>query len=460
VLDDYLSVEYAEARPGEKDAPDTGTIDHPEMLPSLADKGRVIVQRTDPLESIDGYLKNLIMRTCTSSEKTEQEAYFQSMVGSFFTVGSEEIAIYQEQLRQESQEDNLSSFVETVLVFTLLHDNPSAVRDVTGVIERIVEYAVADISPHTLRRIIALVNDFKQEQQLPESVVAFCDRIIAKVSEVSVIQALGERLKFWNNDTEEILEYFTAVGRPVVNPLLIVLHNVEGDKLHKKICDVLITVAGDDITDVIEMLDIDNSEVAYDAVYIANRIGMVKMTPKIKELLFYPDLNVKEEILKLVARVDDPSSVELLLGAMTDENKQIRIHAMEAAAKKDDPRVLERLTEVAFSKELSERVSDEQELIFQVLGQIGDAGTVEELKKFVEKKSIPYFGKSRENKFLAIRALENIKSPASLNLLKKLAGDSNEVVKKMAERSLETLQKAMREERAKRSPGGQDDDEG
>jgi hypothetical protein len=375
------------------------------------------------------------------------------MVGSFFTVSNEEINMYQQQLREEVQNDSLASFMEAVLVFTLLKDNPSAVRDVSGVIERIVDYAVADIDPHTLRRILSIVTDF-QGQQLPESVESFCNRIVAKVSENSVIQSLGERLKFWNKDSEEILAYFTAVGTAVVDPLLIVLHNVEGEKLHKEICDVLIQVSGEGITDVIEKLDIDNSEVAFDAVYIANKIGMKKMSPKIKELLFYPDVSVKEEMLKLVARVDDPSSVDLLLAVINDENQQLRMHAMEAAAEKNDPRVLERVSELAFGKELSDRAPDEQEVIFKVLGQVGNAGTVEELKKFVEKKSIVHFGKNRENKFLAIRSLESIKSPASLNLLKKLCQDSNELVKTRAQRTYDNLDKIMREERENRSVGG------
>jgi hypothetical protein len=459
VLDDYLSVEYAETRPGESEAPDAGAIDHPEMRPSLEDKGRVIVQRTDPLESIDAYLQTLILRTCPSTENAEQEAYFQSMVGSFFTVSSEEISMYQEQLDEEARLDNLSEFIEVVLVFTLLHDNPSAVRDVAGVIERIVEYAVEEVNPYTLRRIITLVGEFKhQHSQLPENVQAFCDRIVSKVSEDSLVQLLGERLKFWNRDSEEILSYFKAVGPPVVNPLLMVLHNVEGDKLHREICDTLISVSGDDIDNVIEMLDVDKPEVAYDAVYIANRIGMKKMTPKIKELLYFPDVDVKEEMLKLVARVRDPSTVDMLLAAMTDENKQIRMHAMEAAAQKEDPRVLERMTAMAFGKELSERPSDEQVLVFKVLGQIGSPATVEELKKFVEKKSIMNFGKNRENKFLAIRALENLRTPASLNLLKKLAADSNDLVKTRAEQAYEVLHKAMREDRTKRSAEGNNDD--
>jgi len=454
VLDDYLSVEYGEYQSSQNDEPpDPGTVDHLELLPSLEDKGRVIIQHSDPLESIDGYLKKLILRTCQSTNEAEQEAYFQSMVGSFFTVNSEELTRFQDELKREMLNDNLATFVETTLVFTLLQDNPTAVRDVAGVIERIVDHAVDDLNPHTLGRFLKLVRDFRQEHALQENVEELCARIESKVTEDAVVQSLGEKLKFWNKDSEELLGYFSTVGRTVVDPLLKVLHNVEGDKLHQEICDVLIAVAGDDINSVIEMLDIDKPAVAFDAVYIANKIGMENMSPKIKELLFYPDVAVKEEMIKLVTRIDDKSSVDLLLGAFTDENKQIRMLAMEAAAGKNDPRVSERLGEIAFGKGLSEMPSDEQEMVFKILGRIGNADTVEQLKKFMDKKSLMYFGKNRENKFLVIRALENLRSPAALGVLKKLSEDSNELVKTRAQRAYDSLSKVMKDDRVKKSSG-------
>jgi len=126
---------------------------------------------------------------------------------------------------------------------------------------------------------------------------------------------------------------------------------------------------------------------------------------------------------------------------------------MEAAAQKNDPRVLERVGEIAFSKELSERGADEQEMVFKILGSLGDTGTVDAIRKFVDKKSIMNFGKNRENKILAIRALENLQGSASLTLLKKLAADSNELVKTRAQRAYDALLKNMREERAKQSLG-------
>ncbi len=457
VLDDYLSVEYGESRSVEGDnVPDPKAIDHPELLPSLEDTGRVIVQRQDALESIDAYLKNLILHTCPASEEVERETNFQSMVGSFFTVNSEEISQCQQELEREKQTDSLAAFVEQTFVFTLLQDNPSAVRDVSGVVERIVDFAAADLNPHTLQRLLKLMKEFQGKQPKQDGVDKLCDRLVAKVTDETVIQSLGEKLKFWNKDSEEILSYFAAVGEAVIDPLLKVLHNVDGDKLHREICDVLVTIAGNEALDVIEKLDVDKPAVAYDAVYIANRVGATRLTPKLQELLFYPDVNVKQQIIELIVRVDDPSATDLLLGAFSDENKVIRLHALETVAAKNDPRVLQRIVEIAFEKELAERDPDEQEAVFKVLGRLGNASTVEDLKRFLEKKSFIQFGRGRENKLLAIRALECIKSPAALSMLKKLTSDSNDLVQAQAQRAYETLSAAMREGRSKQVTWSED----
>lgn len=454
VLDDYLSSEYGEGRKedgGEQIIPDVA--DHPEILPSLEDKGRVIISQSDSIESIDAYLKKLIMRTCPSQDEAEKESYFQSMVGSFFTVSNEEINLYHEELEKSKSYDNLASFVETIIVFTLLKDNPSAVRDVCGVVERIIEYTIEELDPRTLGQVLTSVRNFRDTYQAPEDIAEFTNGLESKITQDSVIQSLGEKLKDWNKDTEATLRYFVAVGRTTVETLLKVLHNLEGeDRLHKEICDALIDVAGPGINGVIESLDIDKPEVAFDAVYIANKIGISEMLPKIRELLFYPDVKIKEEMIKLVSRVDDAEGVNLLITAMGDEDKRIRLRAMEAATHKNDARVREKLSEIAFGKTEMERSADEQEAVFRALGRVGDAGTVDQLKKLVEKKNFMQFGKQKENKFLAIRALENIHSPAAVGLLKQLAGDSNSLVQTRARRAYDALVKAMRAEREKETP--------
>lgn len=451
VLDVYLASEYGDgccAEGGEHAVVETA--DQPELLPSLDDKGRIIINRSDPLESIDTYLKKLILRTCQSTDEAEREAYFQSMVGSFFTVSTDELNHYHQELETAKQHDNLSSFLETIIVFVLLKDNPPAVRDVRSVVEKIVTYAIEELDPLTLRNILTVIRKFRTSHKLSVELQEFFDKLGAMISQDTVVETLGEKLKTWDENSEAILGYFTEVGSAVVDSLLKALHNVEGDKLHTEICDVLIKVAGKDISGVIERLDVDKPKVAFDAVYIANKTGMTEMSPKIQELLFYPDVSVKEEMIKLVSRSEDAEAVNLLIGAMDDEDKKIRLLAMDIVSqKKDDGRVLERVTELALGKGLVDRSADERETIFRALGRVGNAGTVAELRKFVDKKNFMQFGKQKENKLLAIRALEFIHSSASVGFLKKLTADSNTVVQTLAQRAHDSLVKSMRAERDK-----------
>jgi hypothetical protein len=450
VLDDYLSVQYGEQRPSESDqVSDKATVDQPEILPSLEDKGRVIVQRSDAVESIYTFLNRLIMKSCSATDPDGREAHFQDMVSSLFSISSEELGRYHSEYKRELRGDGLAEFIETVFVFTLLHDNPSAVRDVADVIERMIDYVVEEGSAYTMGRVLTHVQQFRKEHGLHVNVSALCGRIEDKLTEDSVIQILGEKLKFWNRDSEKILAYFTIVGEPVIDPLLKVLHNVDGEKLHKEICDVLIAVSGKEITDVIEKLDVDAPAVAFDAVYLANKIKASRMSPKLQELLYYPDVNVKRAMLEVVARIDDRSSVDMLLVVLGDEDKSIRMRAMEVAISKSDDRLRERFSEIAFGKDLSERDPDEREMIFGVLGRVGNAETVASLRKFAEKKSLVNFGKTRENKCLAIRALEKIESPAAMVFLEKLASDSNELVRTRAKRACDMLANRLKENRAK-----------
>jgi HEAT repeat protein len=90
---------------------------------------------------------------------------------------------------------------------------------------------------------------------------------------------------------------------------------------------------------------------------------------------------------------------------------------------------------------------DEQEEVFVTLGRVGNAGTVGRLKKFVEKKSLIQFGKNREQKSLAIRALEHIHSPASLAQLRKMTEDTNNLVQARAKRAYDALAEAMRQKK-------------
>jgi HEAT repeat protein len=207
---------------------------------------------------------------------------------------------------------------------------------------------------------------------------------------------------------------------------------------------VLIATAGDEIQQVLDKMDIDNPRVAADAVFIASRIGITSLTPRVQELLYYPDRKVKEDMIELVGRMDDPGVPDLLMGAIADPEKAIRCRAMQVAAARGFPQVARHMSALAFAKDLYDKEPDEQESIFKALGLVGDAVTVEHLRKFVEKRQLMNPTRGRDNKVLAVRALEYIQEPAAIDLLQTLARDSNETVRSRALRALTALRTRMR----------------
>jgi len=383
------------------------------------------------------------MHTCTSTDEAERESYFQGMMSSFFSSSDEEISLYHNELDREKLSDGLSAFAETIFVFTLLHDNPSAVRDVSGVLEKIVEFATVDRHPETLARLLGFTREFRETQQLPEDITELCGRLEERLAEPGLVTDMGERLISGDGEAKPTLEYFRLIGLAAVDPLLRVLHHLESESTHRDICDALLEILGPEAIDTIERFDVDNPLIAADAVYIAGQMDSPRLTPSMRELVYYPDRKVKEEMIALVAEMNEEGVGDLLLGAFNDSDKHVRCRAIEAAAGRNDPGVREKLEEIAFGKGLADLDPDEQEVIFRALGNTGNAGTVDRLEKMVNKKGLRRLTNNRDGRLLALRALENIRDESAIALLDMLAEDSDQLVQSLAKRVRKALKAAL-----------------
>jgi HEAT repeat protein len=172
---------------------------------------------------------------------------------------------------------------------------------------------------------------------------------------------------------------------------------------------------------------------------LAKALKLKSLTPRLSELVFYPDARVKLEMLGLIAGQDDEESTQLLLQSLADLDKRVRIRVLEALASRNDQRVREKLSEAAFAKDLADRAPDEQEAIFKTLGAVGDTHTVDQLRAMIEKRKLINIGKGSDSKLLAIKALERIRDRTALDVLARLCEDSSEAVRLRAQRAKEHL---------------------
>lgn len=443
VLDDYLSGEYgngAAAAGAEK--PQDENDDHPELLPSLADRGRVIVRKADALCSIDAFLRRTLASHNPEGDDRQREALYQRMLRTTFAIPPEETAIYAREFETEKADDGVAAFVEAIFVFTLLSDNPTAVRDVMAIVDRLVDYAAEEKNPATLARLTGFLRKFDGEADLPGNVRDFIRKLLARIANGNILAGMFEQIERPGPYTDAALRYAVAIGEAAIEPLTRALHRLAGNSMHRQVCDALIEIAGDEMTAALERFDIDNPAVAVDAVYIARSMHL-PLSPRLRELVFYPEPRVKLEMLEWIAGQDDDESVDLLIASLADLDKRIRMRVLDALTGRAVPRVREKISELAFAKDFNERAADEQEAFFRTLGSVGDVHTVAQIRAMIERRKRIGAGKGIDVKLLAIRALERIKLPAALDVLNRLTEDTAEAVRLRAARASETLSAAL-----------------
>lgn len=459
VLDDYLAEEFgAGTSEGGSEVRSDETSDHAELLPDLPsfiEKGRVIVDQAATLSSIDTYLRGISTQHHHKDGEAEREASYQRTLRSCFNVTGEETAMYRAELERERNEDGVAAFTEAIFVFLLMVD-ASAVRDVVTVVERLIEYALHEKNPATLERVVHIVKEFRAREDLTPAVRQYCDKELARLADPELVAAFLEGAG-GDGRADAGVAYATAVGAPALDALVKTLHRVGGPVLHKRICDAILAIAGEspqDVMDIIDRLDVDHPEEAIDAVYLAKALKVKALTPRLRELVFYPDARVKLEMLGIVAADDDEDATQLLLQSLSDLDKRVRIRVLEALCNRNEPKVREKLSEIAFAKDLADRSPDEQEAIFKTLGSVGDAHTVDQLRAMLEKRKLIQIGKGgNESKLLAIRALERLRDRTALDVLARLCEDGNEAVRLRAQRAKEHLADAL----AGKTPKGGDD---
>ncbi len=459
VLDDYLSEQFGTgATEAGNEVRSDETSDHAELLPDLpsfTEKGRVIVDQAAALDSIDSYLRSIATQhNHNKGDQDEREASYQRTLRSCFNVTGDEMALYKAELEREKSEDGIAAFTDAILVFTLLVD-ATAVRDVVAVVERLIEYALHEKSPATLERVVRLVKEFRAREDLTPPVRQFCDKELSRLADPAVVASFLDG-SAGDAGTDAGVAYATAVGRPALDALVHTLHRAEGPVLHKRICDAILAIVGEspqEVMDLIDRLDVDHPEEAIDAVYLAKALKVKALTPRLRELVFYPDARVKLEMLGMVAGDDDADATQLLLQSLNDLDKRVRIRVLEALATRNEPKVREKLSELAFGKDLAERGSDEQEAIFKTLGSVGDSHTVDQLRALLEKRKLINLGKGNDSKLLAIKALERVRDRSALDVLARMCEDSSEAVRLRAVRAKEHLTATL----AGKTPKGGDD---
>lgn len=442
VLDEYLVGEFDHGQSSDRSALSVLQADDHPGLPSFADSGRVIVDATDSIESISSYLIDLFAGGSAATTESDNEELFQKMLGSFFTISSEELKLCQEEIHREKQRDPLIWFLDGIFDFALLQDNPSVVRDVTDVIECLIEFIVAEGKLPILDETLNLIKRFVGKRPVPESLQPFLTKLEDRFADTSLLLTLGEKAVKWNKDAEALFAYFRTVGKRSVPTICSLLGDLQGSKLHVAACQTLVAVAPDDMHEIIETMNVDDPKIARDITFLLGAIEGDNIPRVVKQLVHYPERAVRTEIVKYLAGKRTEDAVMLLAVMLEDPDKHVRFRTLAAAERIEHPILTNKVWAMIAGKELGQRSLDEQEHFFKTAGRLKGKEMLPAIKGILDKKKLFGLGKgAKEDKLLAIRALEQIGGPESVGMLEGLVDDKNTLVKTKARRAIQAIEK-------------------
>lgn len=410
-------------------------------LPSFTDRGRIVAGSCVINESIGDFFKNSINQQYGDAGGGRRESLLQEMLVSNFAASDENESFLRTALEKERSTDKLSSFLGEIMDFARIPGNSGVTGDVQNIIEALTRHILNEADPRVLTQALGVIRAFVKSRTIPEECMPFFKYIEGMFTEDTSLHSLAETAKKSKKDTSDVLGYYRMIGKAAVPAMCSMLEDSNSEWLHTEVSHTIVAVAGEDIHHIIGRLDMDNPHIAHDIVCMFGELKLNAIPSLVRELMYYPDPQVKGQVIKLLVHIGNDEAAGLLVDLLDDDDMHIRMKTLSSVEEIGHPLVTARVTSLAFDEGLELKSIEEQERIYRTLGKLAGDEILPLLEASIRRKQTLLFGfkgPDRRKKILAIRALEQIHSTESMNLLVKLVHDRDKTIKKMAQRALKS----------------------
>jgi hypothetical protein len=414
-------------------------------LPDENGGGMTSSARSDAtLEPLGRYVAAIAERKNPQADPQEKEQHVQRVLTSLFGVSSSELDSWRRDFTATNQEDKLSWLLRIMFDFTQSQLTPAESRTILEIMERLLRFSVEDPQVPTLIALLDIQKQMVDNRAIAGDFRSLTRRIREDLTNREFLVSLGTLANRAPDEGREVLRYFRHVGRSAVPGVCALLAHSNDPTLNEEACGALAAISGSDISRVVHELNLENPHEAKAALYILERAPAPEAFPALKKLACSPDSGVREHVAESLAQIGNDEAAQLLTALLEDKEAAVRLKALDAAEKFKSPQVADKLIALCFSASRTNTRTEELDRMFRALGLLAGEKGLAPLKHFIQKKAFLSLNKTRErqNKLLAITALKHIPGMESLNTLKELARDGDNLVRTKAHCVLKQLQES------------------
>ncbi|MGZ3603894.1 MAG: HEAT repeat domain-containing protein [Thermodesulfobacteriota bacterium] len=303
-----------------------------------------------------------------------------------------------ELIEREAQQEQRPEYVYVLidnLIEILLHlgEDVDAYENMISYFDRVIEYLLEGKEVDKAVELLKSLNHTMESMVLKDKQIFAIRRILEKSSSPHSIQLLGKAMKGDGEaDSGPVLQYLRFLTKQAVEPLCLLLGELESGKWRKVICEHLVEVAGGEMQLLIKFLADRNAFLVCHILYILGRIGDPSTVKYLGNLSSHPDIKVREETLQVLNKFGR-NGKDLIQKFLGDSTSGIRAKAALLLSRNAKREAAKPLAEIVLSEDFYKRDYEEKASFFRALGETGSEEVIPMLKKIAKKRS--WFQKGR-----------------------------------------------------------------
>jgi len=312
----------------------------------------------------------------------------QSLVQACQLTPEEREAIDRE-ARQEERSDYIYILINN-LIEILLHlgEDADAYENMISYFDRVIEYLLDQKEVGKAVALLSSLNQTMESIMMKDKQIYAIQRIVENSSSPHSIELLGKAMK-GNGEvhSEPILEYLRFLTKKAVEPLCLLLGELESGKWRKTICDQLTELCRQEIQPLSKFLSDHNPLLVCQILYILGNIGDPSTVNYLGDLVTHTDLKVREETLQILNKFGMKGK-DLIQRFLTDSISGVRAKAALLLARNAKGEAVKPLTDIILSEDFYKRDYKEKASFFRALGETGSKEVIPTLKGISKKKSL------------------------------------------------------------------------
>jgi hypothetical protein len=343
----------------------------------------------------EGQLENSHAPSAGGLEQAINPAPGQSLVEACQLTADEREAIDRE-AQQEQQPEYIYVLIDN-LIEILLHlgEDMDAYENMISYFDRVIEYLLEQKEVGKTVELLKSLNDTMESMVLKDKQIFAIRRILEKSSTPHNIELLGKAMK-GNGEvhSEAILQYLRFLNKQAIEPLCLLLGELESGKWRKAICDQMVELSREEIQPLSKFLSDRNPFLVSHILYILGKIGDPSAVKYLGNLVSHEDLKVREETLQVLNKFGDKGK-DLIQKFLRDSAPGMRTKAALFLARHGKVAAVKPLTEIILSEDFYKRDYEEKASFFRALGETGSKEAIPILKQIANKRR--WFQKTKWN---------------------------------------------------------------